>query len=282
MEGVDDTNPIGVIDSGVGGLTVLVRLVAAMPDQPFLYIADQAWCPYGPRPAKEVRSRLFGIVDYLLRRGCKLIVVACNTATAAAIAQLRTHYNIPFIGMEPAIKPAALTSQTHHVGVLATLGTFSGALFQKTATECARYAQLHLVVGEGLVEIVESGRADSEEAERILRKLLTPLLTQDIDRLVLGCTHYPLLRPALERILPSSVQILDPAPAIARQAVRVMRGICSLSPIFPAERVALEFLSTKPDAHLLEFAQKVFAFYDLSFPASYAEKCREHIELKPF
>lgn len=278
MEGVDDTNPIGVIDSGVGGLTVLVRLVEAMPDQPFLYIADQAWCPYGPRPADILRSRIFGIVEYLLQRGCKLIVVACNTATAAAIAQLRARYNIPFIGMEPAVKPAALTSQTHHVGVLATLGTFSGALFQKTATECARYAQLHLVVGEGLVEIVESGRADSEEAERILRKLLTPLLTQDIDRLVLGCTHYPLLRPALERILPSSVQILDPAPAIARQSVRVMHGICSVAPVLTTKPVALELLSSKYNAHLLEFAQKVFDFYNLRFPTSHAENYVESIE----
>ena len=278
MEVVTDTNPIGVIDSGVGGLTVSVRLVEAMPDQPFLYFADQAWCPYGPRPAKEVRSRLFGIVDYLLRRGCKLIVVACNTATAAAIAQLRTHYNIPFIGMEPAIKPAALTSQTHHVGVLATLGTFSGALFQRTAAACAHHAQLHLVVGEGLVEIVESGRADSEEAVQLLRKLLAPLLAQKIDRLVLGCTHYPLLRPALERVLPLSVQILDPAPAIARQSVRVMHGICSLAPVPTTKPVALELLSSKPNAHLLEFAQKVFDFYNLRFPTSHAENYVESIE----
>jgi len=264
MEGVDDTNPIGVIDSGVGGLTVLVRLVEAMPDQPFLYIADQAWCPYGPRPADILRSRIFGIVEYLLQRGCKLIVVACNTATAAAIAQLRARYNIPFIGMEPAVKPAALTSQTHHVGVLATAGTFSGALFQRTAAACSRYAQLHLAVGEGLVELVESGQADSYEADRILRKLLAPLLEQNIDRLVLGCTHYPLLRSSLERVLPPCVKILDPASAIARQSLRIERSMCSLS--VSQTTTELELLSTKNNANLLEFARKVFAFYNLPFP----------------
>lgn len=258
-------NPIGVIDSGVGGLTVLVRLIEAMPHQPFLYVADQAWCPYGPRPPKELRRRIFSLVEYLLRCGCQFIVLACNTATAAAIDELRMRYNVPFVGMEPAVKPAALSSLTHHVGVLATEGTFSGALFQRTAAACSQFARLHLAVGEGLVELVECGAADSSEADKRLQKLLKPLLDQNIDRLVLGCTHYPLLRNALERVLPETVKILDPAPAIARQSVRILHSMCSLQ--IQMTPVELGLFSTKNNPALLSFAKNVFAFYNIAFPA---------------
>ena len=270
MELIKCENPIGVIDSGVGGLTVLVRLIEAMPDQPFLYIADQDWCPYGPRAPKEVKRRVFSLVEYLLGRGCQFVVLACNTATAAAVDALRRHYNVPFVGMEPAIKPAALTSKTHHVGVLATEGTFSGALFQRTAAACKLYAQLHLVVGQGLVELVESGRANSEDADEVLRELLAPLLVQNIDRLVLGCTHYPLLQRALERVLPPTVEIQDSASAIAKQALRIRSAMCNVKPT-PAD-VALELISTKENARLLEFAKDVFAFYQYPFPPSSLEK----------
>ena len=261
---------IGVIDSGVGGLTVLVRLIEAMPRQPFFYLADHAWCPYGPRPVAELQGRLTHLVAKLIDHGCGLVVVACNTATAAAIDLLRTTFPIPFVGMEPAVKPAALHSQTHHIGVLATEGTFHGRLFQQTTAACARYAQVHIAVGTGLVELVESGRADSPEARERLQELLAPLLALRIDHLVLGCTHYPLLMPALVDVLPEGVNVVDPAPAVARHTSRLVEDICrqkaSDNMIKPPQDALqryprLEFLSTTSTPALEASARRVFAFY---------------------
>ncbi len=263
---------IGVIDSGVGGLTVLVRLIEAMPRQPFFYLADHAWCPYGSRPVAELQGRLTDLVAKMIARGCGLVVVACNTATAAAIDLLRATFPIPFVGMEPAVKPAALHSKTHHIGVLATEGTLHGSLFQKTTAACAKYANVHIAVGTGLVELVESGRADSPEARERLQELLAPLLALQIDQLVLGCTHYPLLMPALVDVLPEGVTILDPAPAVARHTCRLMEEIsrqhASDSVIKNEPRgeqlyPRLEFFSTTSTPALEDFARRVFAFYGL-------------------
>lgn len=255
---------IGVIDSGVGGLTVLVRLIEAMPGQPFLYVADQAWCPYGSRSVTELRMRLTELVRQMVAQGCVLVVVACNTATAAAIETLRATFPIPFVGMEPAVKPAALHSQTHHIGVLATAGTLQGRLFRQTTAACAKYAQVHIAVGTGLVELVEAGKADSLESRARLRELLAPLLAAGIDHLVLGCTHYPLLMPALVEVLPQTVTIVDPASAVARQTVRLARGL--MLGDGGGDYPPLAFFSTRNTADLETFAHHVFAFYGLLMP----------------
>ncbi len=192
-----------------------------MPLQPFIYVADSAWCPYGPRSYAELQERVGRIVDYLLSEGCATVVLACNTATAAAISHLRASYDIPFVGMEPAVKPAALSSRTGHIGVLATEGTLRGRLFQRSLRRYGTHAAVHFLEGKGLVERVEAGCYETPDTVAWLGDLLDPLLSLGIDHLVLGCTHYPFLMRAFESVLPQGVQVVDPAPAVARQTVRV-------------------------------------------------------------
>lgn len=258
---------IGVIDSGAGGLTLLVRLVELMPYQPFLYFADSAWCPYGPRPQGELQVRLARIVEYLLARGCTLVVLACNTATAAAIEYLRATYNVPFVGMEPAVKPAALHSQSGHIGVLATQGTVAGGHFRRTSLLYSTRAQIHFVVGEGLVQLVEGGQYDTPLTRQTLQRLLEPLLERSIDHLVLGCTHYPFLLSALRSVLPKGIVVVDPAPAVAMQAVRIFR---SFSPVFPiveeGEDVRLQLLSSGDAAPLASHLRYYAACCGVAIP----------------
>ena len=215
-----DIQPIGVFDSGSGGLTVLARLVEVMPSTPFCYFADAAWCPYGPRSVGEVQMRVLRAVEYLQRLGCCMVVVACNTATAMAIAQLRARFMIPFVGMEPAVKPAAIRSQTGMIGVLATRGTLEGEKFQQAAELYSTHAEILYAEGKGLVELVEQGVYDGPEVRTKLSELVDPLVQKGIDHLVLGCTHYPFLIGALR------VTIVDPAPAVAQQAKRVRESFC--------------------------------------------------------
>lgn len=216
---------IGVIDSGVGGLTVLAPMLHSIPSAEFIYYADTAWCPYGPRGEEEVRGRVLTIVQGLVGAGCAMVVVACNTATAAAIGALRASFPIPFVGMEPAIKPAALKSITRTIGVLATHGTIWGNRFQQQLALYGQNVNIVRVEGEGLVEIVESGQCDTPMAWQRVRELVMPMLAQGIDHLVLGCTHYPFLIPAFLRVLPPTVTIVNPALAVARQAMRVYTGL---------------------------------------------------------
>jgi glutamate racemase len=215
-------NPIGVFDSGAGGLTVLNELLKVLPGESFVYFADSANCPYGPKPQSEVVELSNCITRFLLEQGCKLVVVACNTATAAAIEHLRSSFKIPFIGMEPAIKPASLNSKTKSIGVLATAGTFKGKLYIETSKKYASDVNVCYQVGEGLVELVEAGKADSPEAAELLHRYVAPMVDCNIDHLVLGCTHYPFLMSSLRGILPKGVEIVDPAPAVARQTLRVL------------------------------------------------------------
>lgn len=215
-------NPIGVFDSGAGGLTVLNELLKVLPGESFVYFADSANCPYGPKPQSEVVELSDCITRFLLELGCKLVVVACNTATAAAIEHLRNNFKIPFIGMEPAIKPASHNSKTKSIGVLATAGTFKGKLYIETSKKYASDVNVCYQVGEGLVELVEAGKADSPEVTELLHRYVDPMVDCNIDHLVLGCTHYPFLMSSLNRILPKGVEIVDPAPAVARQTLRVL------------------------------------------------------------
>lgn len=219
------TQPIGVFDSGVGGLSVLRELRALLPHEDYLYVADQAHVPYGLRSLEEVRQFCFGIADYLLRRRVKMIVVACNTASAAALTQLRkAHTGIPFVGMEPAIKPAAEQSLRGVIGVIATPATFQGELFASVVHRYARGVRVLQHTCTGLVEKIEAGETGGPALEAMLRTQLQPLLDAGIDELVLGCTHYPFAARALQSIFGPGVKIIDPAPAVARQVKRRLAG----------------------------------------------------------
>lgn len=213
---------LGVFDSGVGGLSVVAPLRRELPTVPLLYVADQAHVPYGPRPLAEVRALSETLTRWLLAQGARLIVIACNTASAAALKYLRQRYPaVPFVGMEPAVKPAAEHTHTGVVGVLATPATFQGELFASVVERFAQGVQVIPQVCPGLVEQIEAGRLDTPDTEAMLRGWVEPLLAQGADTLVLGCTHYPFIAPTLQKIAGPQVRLVDPAPAVARQAARL-------------------------------------------------------------
>ncbi|MGI6374738.1 MAG: glutamate racemase [Anaerolineae bacterium] len=215
--------PIGVFDSGVGGLSVVQALWRQLPAEDILYVADTANCPYGPRSIDEIQQLSLGIVRYLLSQGAKAIVVACNTASAAALQLLRdTWPGLPVIGMVPAVKPAAAWSKSRVVGVLATPMTLNGALFSDVVRDYAHGVQVISVVCPGLVELVESGDTRSETALEALRPCLAPMLAGGADALVLGCTHYPFLRAAIDQVSGERLRIFEPSEAVARQTGRVL------------------------------------------------------------
>jgi len=219
-------NPIGLFDSGVGGLSVWREIVRQLPRQDTLYVADQTHVPYGNRPLAEVRHFSEQITRFLINRGAVVIVIACNTASAAALYELRDALpEIPFIGMEPAIKPAVKQTQTGVVGVLATPDTFQGKPYHKLMTRFAPQAHILTQVCPSLVDIVENGALDTSQTEDQIRECLSPLLDAGIDQLVLACTHYPFLRPLIERITGPQVQVIDPAAAIARQTARMLKRL---------------------------------------------------------
>lgn len=204
-------------------MSVLREVAALLPRERACYVADTAYCPYGLRPADEVRKRSQSIVRFLLDKSCKLVVVACNTATTAAIDELRRVFpDIPFVGMEPAVKPAAKQSKTRIVGVLATAGTLQSPLFKQSKARHAAGVKLHVVAGNGLVELVEQGMEDSPEALALLRTYLQPMLDDNVDELVLGCTHYPFLTDGIEKITQGRMVIVNPAPAVAAQVKRLL------------------------------------------------------------
>jgi glutamate racemase len=215
-------NPIGIFDSGVGGLSVWKELVAMLPNESVIYFADTTNCPYGPRKQDEIEKLASNVVDFLISKNCKLIVVACNTATASAIEYLRLKYTVPFIGMEPAVKPAALNSKSKSIAVLATEGTFNGKLYNDTSNKYAKDVKVNIIVGDKLVEIVEKGLINEQETIDHIASLVKPLIEKEIDHLVLGCTHYPFLIDVLKAALPPHVNIVDPSPAIVIQTKKVL------------------------------------------------------------
>ncbi|MBN2555053.1 MAG: glutamate racemase [Anaerolineales bacterium] len=218
-----DPRPIGIFDSGVGGLSILREIDQLLPAEHLLYFADQAHIPYGQHSLEEIRQYSHGITTYLLEQGCKLIVVACNSASAAALHELRADFpDIPFVGMEPAVKPAVQATRSGVIGVLATPVTFQGELF---ASVVARYAAEVQVLQEsplGLVGKIEKGELSSAETLHILRKSVQPFLDHKADTIVLGCTHYPFIIPQLRQVTGDGVTIIDPAPAISRQVHRLL------------------------------------------------------------
>ena len=220
---VENHAPIGIFDSGVGGLSVLKEIRLQMPNESVLYFADQGHVPYGPRGLDEVRMFSEQITRFLLELGVKLIVVACNTASAAALQYLRQSFPATsFVGMEPAVKPAAESTLSGMVGVLATPATFQGALYASVVERFASGVTILQDTCSGLVGQIEDSELDSALTREILEKALHPMLEQGIDTVVLGCTHYPLVIPLIKQIVGPGVRVIDPAPAVARQAARLL------------------------------------------------------------
>ncbi len=246
---MNTSTPIGIFDSGVGGLSVLHQIRRQLPYEDLLFLADQAHVPYGPRPLVHVRAFSEAITHYLLSLGAKLIVVACNTASAAALRHLReTFPDVPIVGMEPAVKPAAERTQSGVVGVLATPATFQGELYASVIERFARGVTVLQDTCPGLVTQIENGDLDTAETRDILERALHPMLTRGIDRVVMGCTHYPFVIPLIEAITGPNVEVIDPAPAVARQVGRVLkaRGLNS-----PASALgAVQYLTTGDPAKL--------------------------------
>lgn len=215
-------NPIGFFDSGVGGTSIWREVKNLMPNESTVFLADSKNAPYGLRPKDEIVALSIKNTEQLLEHNCKIIIVACNTATTNAINVLRERYPIKFIGIEPAIKPAALKTKTKKVGVLATKGTLTSQLFQNTSKLYASGITVIEQIGQGLVELIEAGNIDSIETKQLLTEYLKPMLDAGIDSLVLGCTHYPYLIPTLNKLLPSHIEIIDSGYAVARQTRTVL------------------------------------------------------------
>ncbi len=213
---------IGFFDSGVGGLTIWNELLKILPNENTLYIADSINAPYGVKSIEEVQRLSFINTQRLIDLGAKIIVVACNTATTQAISNLRNHFDVPFIGIEPAIKPAALKSISNVIGVLATNGTLESDLFKKAKSIYSNDVEVISQVGEGLVDAIERGKLDSEELREILSRHLCELTSYPIDYLVLGCTHYPLLKPMIKDIIGDGITIVDSGLAVANQTKKVL------------------------------------------------------------
>ncbi len=265
---------IGLFDSGVGGLSVLRAMRQQMPDLPVIYFADQAHVPYGQRPLEEVRAFCEEITKFLIDKGARIIVVACNTASAAALHYLRGRFPAtPFVGMEPAVKPAAESTRTGRVGVLATPATFQGELYASVVERFANGVQLFQDTCTGLVAEIEAGHLDGSEARRILETALQPMLAKNIDTVVLGCTHYPFVIPLIEQIAGPQVRVIDPAPAVARQIQRVLENRENKRII---NKGSMRYI-TSGDPHI--FASTLEQLLGLSSPVEKAEWQDLHLNL---
>ncbi|MDM1367248.1 glutamate racemase [Myroides marinus] len=217
-------NPIGIFDSGIGGTTIWREINLLMPNENTMYIGDQLYAPYGVRPKQEIVELSCKNIDYLLSLDCKIIVVACNTATTMAITEMRAKYNVPIIGIEPAIKPATILSKTSKIGILATKGTITSDFF---ASKVKQYPETQIIeqIGFELVTLIETGRLHSPEMIDLLKTYLDPMVEQGIDTLVLGCTHYPYLIPIIETLIPSDIKIIDSGRAVAKQTRKVLEEL---------------------------------------------------------
>ena len=234
------TAPIGFFDSGVGGLCVRDACTRLMPHESTVYIADTANCPYGGRPQEEILYFSRGHVKRLVGLGCKLVVVACNTATAAAIDALRAEWgDFPLVGLEPAVKPAASRSKTGIVGVLATKGTFHGRLYRETCARFASRTKVLACVADDFVALVEEGVTSGPRAEAAVRRRIEPLLEAGADEIVLGCTHFPHLRPVIEQVAAGRAEVIDSSDAVARQVRRILASRDMLAPTHAIPRHSL-------------------------------------------
>lgn len=219
---------VGFFDSGMGGLSVAREFLKLRPCADVIYIADWEYCPYGEKGDDVIRERAHSLTRKLIGNGCVLVVVACNTATAAAIDSLRATYSIPFVGMEPAVKPAALHSKSGVVGILATPNTFHGRLFRETSARFSTQVRIVTATGDGFVELVESGDYSSDHARAVVEKVLRPMLREGVDHIVLGCTHYPFLKGLIAEVAGSGVEIVDPSLPVAMRAVYLLDKLHAL------------------------------------------------------
>lgn len=223
-----NNNPIGFFDSGVGGTSIWKAVHQLLPKENTIYLADSKNAPYGQKTKAEIIQLSCKNTELLLQQHCKIIVVACNTATTNAIKELRARYDVPFIGIEPAIKPAVYNSKTQKIGVLATKGTLNSELFNKSLEQ---YHDTKIIeqVGHGLVQLIENGDMYSPEMSELLETYLKPMIDEDIDYLVLGCSHYPYLIPQIREILPDHITIIDSGEAVARQTQHVLKETAGLN-----------------------------------------------------
>lgn len=251
--------PIGIYDSGLGGLTVWREVRRLLPEESLLYLGDGKNCPYGSRPREEVRALADAAVARLVEEGCKLVVVACNTATAAAIDFLRANYAaLPIVGMEPAVKPACRNTRSGVVGVLATERSLEGDLFHRTAARYGRDVTIIAEPGRGFVELVENDLEQTPEADRAVAAAMAGMLARGADQIVLGCTHYPFLTPVMERIVDGRAAIVDPSPAVARRVGQLLDryGLRASAD----NRPALTFRTFADELYRLRLERKVAAY----------------------
>ncbi len=241
--------PIGIFDSGVGGTSIWAEISDLLPNENTIYLADSKYAPYGKRSKEEILELSIKNTEKLLELNCKIVVVACNTATTNAIKVLRSTYDIPFIGIEPAIKPAAIHTKTKKVGVLATKGTLSSELFAKTSDLYANNIEVIEVIGTGLVELIEAGKINSNAMHTLLTSYIKPLIIQNIDYLVLGCSHYPYLIPILKKMLSDKVTIIDSGEAVARQTKTILNINKLLN---PNPEMGTHIFYTNKDADILK------------------------------
>jgi glutamate racemase len=218
---MENNNPIGLFDSGIGGTSIWKEIYKVLPNENSIYLADSKNAPYGLKSKDEIIELSKKNTEFLLNKNCKIIVVACNTATTNAIKELRSIYKVPFIGIEPAIKPAANNSKTQKIGILATKGTLNSELFHKTASS---FKNIKIIeqIGYGLVQLIENGDINSTEMNDLLKDYLNPMINENIDYLVLGCSHYPYLIPQIKKIIPSKIKIIDSGKAVAKQTKNIL------------------------------------------------------------
>lgn len=218
---MNNSNPIGLFDSGIGGTSIWREIHELLPNEDTVYLADSKNAPYGQKSKEEIIELSIKNTEYLLNQNAKIIVVACNTATTNAIKELRAKYNVPFIGIEPAIKPAATHSEKHVIGILATQGTLNSELFHQTVQ---KFQDTKIIeqIGHGLVPLIEQGAMNSKEMDQLLHQYLEPMIDANIDYLVLGCSHYPYLIPQIKKILPKEIKIIDSGQAVARQTKSIL------------------------------------------------------------
>ena len=212
---------IGIFDSGVGGLSVLKEIVKLLPTENYIYYSDNAYCPYGEKSTNFIIDRARCITKFLIEKGADIIVIACNTATSAAIQTLRSEFDIPFIGMEPAVKPASFSTKTGIVGILATSGTLKGEKYHQSRDEYSKGIKIVEHIGEGFVELVENGELDGELVEDCIRKSIAPIIKANADIIVLGCTHYSFLEATIRKVAGKDVEVIDPAPAVAKRVYNI-------------------------------------------------------------
>lgn len=256
-------NPIGIFDSGIGGISIWKEIHQLLPNESTIYLADSKNAPYGQKSKQDIIELCIKNTELLINKGCKLIVVACNTATTNAIKHLRVNYNIPFIGIEPAIKPAALRTKTKSIGILATKGTLSSELFHSTSELYSENITITEQIGKGLVELIESGKIESDDMTKLLQDYLNPMLAKNIDYLVLGCTHYPFLINQINKLVPQNITIIDSGKAVAIQ----VKSILEANRLKNAKlnNIKHEFYSNMNSSILASFLDKEYSVSELKF-----------------